>query len=126
MAIEFFTKEGKGFEPKVSIRRQGQIGFNQGSVKRFSIEHGQNVLLGYDRDKKMVALRITDESEKGAKKIIVKGTNGSISAKTFLDYFGIPHAKTKAYPLEKDEENNYLFFCLEPEKTSPGSKQIMA
>lgn len=112
MAIEFFTKEGKGFIPKVSIRKQGQIGFNQGAVKRFSIEHGQNVLLGYDRDKKMVALRIAGESEKGVKKIIVKGTNGSISAKTFLDYFEIPHEKTKSYPLEKDEENNYLFFYI--------------
>ena len=118
MAIEFFRKDGKGFAPKASVRKQGQIGLNQGAVDRFKIKDGQYVLLGYDKDRKMVAIRLIQEREKGAKKIIVKGTNGSISAKGFFDYFAIPYKKTDSYDLTKDTENNLLTFFLEPERSN--------
>ena len=67
MAIEYFTREGKGYAPKASIRKPGQIGLNQGSIARFKFKSGEYVLLGYDRDRKMVAIKRLVQAEKGAK-----------------------------------------------------------
>lgn len=113
MAVEFFTKEGKGFSPKASIRKPGQIGLNQGSVERYKFINGEYVLLGYDREKKMVAIRRLNEAEKGAKKVNVKVNNGAISAKSFLDYFGIPYDKKGSFELKEDKEKNLLVFYIE-------------
>ena len=113
MAVEFFTKEGKGFSPKASIRKPGQIGLNQGSVERYKFINGEYVLLGYDREKKMVAIRRLNEAEKGAKKVNVKGNNGAISAKSFLDYFGIPYDKKGSFELKEDKEKQLLVFYIE-------------
>jgi hypothetical protein len=122
MAIEFFDKEGKGFAPKVSIRQHGQIGLNQGAINRYEIKDGQYALLGYEREKRMVVIKVMDEREKGAKRILVRAagnsTSGSISAKGFLDYFQIPYAESMSFPLEKDKQLGFLFFHLKPEGDS--------
>jgi hypothetical protein len=113
MAIEFFTRGGKGYLPKASIRKPGQIGLNQGSVERYKFNNGDYVLLGYDREQKKIAIRRLNEQEKGAKKVIVKGNNGAISAKSFFDYFNIPYDKSDSYDLEEDKENDLLVFYIE-------------
>ncbi len=115
MAIEFFRKGGKGYIPKASVRMHGQIGFNHGAVEKFQIKNGQYVLLGYDKDKRIVAIRRIDEAEEGAKRVIVKGNSGSIGAKAFFDYFGITPKKTKSYPLQVEPEGKLLVFHLESE-----------
>ena len=112
MPIEYFRKEGKGFLPKASIRKPGQIGLNQGSIERYKFKDGEYVLLGYDRDNNMIAIRRLDKVEKGAKKVIVKAKNGAISAKSFFDYFEIPYDKTDAYELHEGKENGVLVFYL--------------
>lgn len=113
MAIEYFTKEGKGFFPKASIRKPGQIGLNQGSIERFKFRNGEYVLLGYDREKRMVAIKRVAEATKGAKKVIVKGKNGAISTKSFFDYFDIQYDKPEAYELHEGNEKDLLVFYLE-------------
>ena len=122
MAIEFFDKEGKGFAPKVSIRQHGQIGLNQGAINRYDIKDGQYALIGYDREKRMVVIKVMDEREKGSKRILVRTTgnsrSGSISAKGFLDYFQIPYTKSTSFILEKDKQSGFLFFYLKPEGDS--------
>lgn len=108
MNFEFFTKEGKGFAPKASIRKPGQIGLNQGAVERFKFKDGEYVLLGYDKDEKVVAIRRLGEPQKGVKKVRVKGNSGSISAKSFFDYFEIPYDEPHSYELKNDAENEEL------------------
>lgn len=115
MALEFFRKEGRGFIPKASVRRGGQIGFNQAAIRKFNLTDGQNVLLGYDKDCKMVVIQRIGEPEQGAKKITIREKSGAISAKGFLDYFEIPREESRSYHLEEDVENNYLKFFLEDE-----------
>jgi hypothetical protein len=116
MTIEFFKKEGRGFAPKASVRMQGHIGFNRAAIDRFKIKNGQDVLLGYDREHRMVVIKPVDEPEPGSKKTVVRGKNGSISARGFFDYFEIPHKKGKSYLLERDDKNKFLLFYLEEEK----------
>ena len=113
MGIEFFTKEGKGFAPKASIRKPGQIGLNQGAIERFKFRNGEFVLLGYDREGKMVAIRRLDEAQKGVKKVTIKGNSGAISAKSFFDYFNILYNQPHSYELKEDKENDLLVFYLE-------------
>ena len=120
MAIEYFTERGRGFSPKVSVRKQGQIGLNQGAVKRYKIEIWKCAILGYDRDKCMVALKLTNEEElPGATKITIRHNNGTIAAKGFLDFFDIPYkGKTRQYELKEDKDTGCLVFFVERKKES--------
>ncbi len=111
MSFEFFTDDGRSFAPRASIRKNGQIGFNQGAVKRFNIEDGEFVLIGFDREKKAIGVKRIEVAEKGAKKVMVRENNAGISAKGFLDFFGISYAKKKSYDLH--EEGGILVFTIE-------------
>ena len=117
MPFEFFTDSGRGFRPRVSIRKQGQIGLNQGAVRRFLIREGMCVILGYDRDAGCVALKLTeDRDEAGAQRVIIKNGSASISARSFLEYFGIPYRdKTRQYDVTQDEEHGLLIVALNTE-----------
>lgn len=94
MAMQFFTDSGRGFNPKVSIRKQGQIGFNQGAVRRFLDKDKQQYgVLGYDPEEAVVGIKITEDAgEPGARPIMVKNGSASISARSFLDFFAIPYS----------------------------------
>lgn len=122
MSIEFFEKDGRGFNPKASVRQQGQIGLNQAAIDKFNIQNNQNVLLGYDKDLKMVVIKPLAVAQEGSKKVVVRDRSGSISARGFFDYFEIPHEKTKSYPLEENNDNHYLFFYLDSGMKAQGSK----
>lgn len=107
MAIQFFKEEGRGYAPKVSVRKHGQIGLNQGATIRYNIRDGQFALLGYDKDEQIIAIKFVEEDEEGAKRVTVRSKNASISAKSFLDYFNIPYKETNSYELEERKlENN--------------------
>jgi hypothetical protein len=111
MSFEFFAEDGRSFAPRASIRGNGQIGFNQGAVKRFGITDGQMVLLGYDKEEKAIAIKRITETQNGAKKVTVRENNAWISAKGFLDFFGIDYKEGKTYDL--CEEGGLLVFHLE-------------
>ena len=83
---------------------------------RYEIKTGQFVLLGYDRDKNMVALEITSEKKTGAKEVNIREKNITIPAKSFLDYFDIKYKdKTRQFNLEIDDESGCLIFYLDNE-----------
>ncbi len=110
MGMDFFRESGRGFAPKVSIRRQGQIGLSQGAIIRYKIENAENVLLGYDREAKRIGIKRVGADEEGAKKITIRGGSGAIAAKGFLDYFDIPYDITRSYDLKK--EGDMLVFTI--------------
>jgi hypothetical protein len=113
MAIEFFNEDGRGFEPKASIRKQGQIGLNQGALTRYKIKHNQEVLLGYDKETKTVVIKLLNSSQKGSKRAAIRGNNCSIAAKGFFDYFNIPYNETNSYKLYEDETNGLICFRIQ-------------
>ena len=110
MSFEFFTIAGRSFHPKASIRKQGQIGLNQGAIKRFGIEDGQLFILGYDKEREIIAMKRISDFQEGAKKITVRAGNGAIGAKSFLDYFEISYKDTSSHELT--EENELLIFSV--------------
>lgn len=115
MAFEFFKESGRGFRPRASIRKQGQIGLNHGAVRRFGLEKWGYVVLGYDRDSNRVALKLTnDEDAPGAQRLAIKDGSASISARAFLEYFDIPYRdETRQFDVVLDEGRDLVIVTLE-------------
>lgn len=113
MAFKVFTGVGKRFgKPVVSIWSRGQIGLNQGAMKRYKLENYDYVILLFDEETRMVGLQFTNSSDKeGSVKIIKRATGISFSANAFLNAYGIEHdQKTIKYSLEYDKNNNFYIF----------------
>lgn len=109
MPFERFTEVGRVFRPRASLRSNGQIGFNHGSVKRFAMEKYSHVVLFYDREKKRVGIRLTDDSqEPGASTLILHSGNGTVSARAFLEYYNLTPEKTTQYDITQEEGSDML------------------
>jgi len=94
--FERFTRKGRSFRPKVSIRAKGQMGFNNGAVLRFGLEMYDYVILYYSKEKNQIAIALTNDSnEDGAIKLVKKPGNYFFSGKAFLDFYDIDYRKTK-------------------------------
>jgi len=112
MAFEKFVKTGRGYAPKISIWKGGQIGFNQGAVTRLDIKSFEYAVLFYDKNEQKIGIRFTNDPEEGANKIAKGQTGAFISAKAFLDYYGIDHSKTERYGFFYDEANKLYVIDL--------------
>lgn len=109
--FEKFTKTGRNFKPKISIRKRGQMGFNNGAVNRYKIDDFDFVILYMSKGRDKIAIRLTnDEKEEGAIRIMKKTGNYSFAGKAFLDYYDAKYEDTKSYNLEWDNENEVLIF----------------
>ena len=112
MAFELFREtSSRGFKPKASVRRNGQIGFNQGVVRRFELNKYPYVSLYYDKDTRIIGVKLHEqEPSEGGIKLTVKGPTSWLSARKFLDFFEIPYAQTRKFELNYDSELNMLVF----------------
>lgn len=109
MPFERFTEVGRVFRPRASLRSNGQIGFNHGSVKRFDMEKFSHVVLFYDAETKRIGVKLTnDKDEPGASTLITRGGNGTVSARAFLEYYQITPKKTTPYDIERDADSGFL------------------
>ena len=113
MAFERFTEIGQSFKPKISIwANGGQIGFNQGAMKKYKLENYQYAILFFDKENKRIGIRFTnDENEEGANKF--NHVRGVISGKAFLDCYGIDYSKTNRYDVAFDQEDDLYIINLE-------------
>ena len=113
MAFKVFTGAGKRIgKPVVSIWSRGQIGLNQGAMKKYKLEKYDYVILLFDEETKRVGLEFTnDDNKEGAVKLTKRATGISFSANAFLDSYGIDHDnKTIKYTLEYNSDNNIYIF----------------
>jgi hypothetical protein len=98
-----FTEGGKSYVPKISIRKRGQIGFNNGAFKKFDLENRSYAILYMSKDKRQIAIRFTnDPDEKGVVKLVKKAGNSFVSGKTFLDYHEIEYNNIKKRSFEAE------------------------
>jgi len=111
MPFERFTKTGRVYTPKASIWTRGQIGFNQGAVHKFNLKDFDYAVLYYNRDEKKVGVQFTnDSSESGATKVIKGKTGVFLSGRSFINFYDIPHTKTKKYDVSYDNDSNMYIF----------------
>jgi len=133
--FETFTSVGSSFASKVSVRKNGVIGFSQGALIKFGLNTGKWFgVLKYDRNARVIGIKITqNELEEGTVRIQCreisgrgekKNITGQISARAFLDFFGIEFAdRSRSYVPAKDGE--LIIIDLNKEKgTGKGKKQM--
>ena len=116
MAIKFYVKKsrlGRSSEqlkkPKVSIARSGSITFNAKATREFGLTDFSYVLLGYDEESRLIAIKPLKAIEDGARKLTKCGIQFGISAVGFLHHIGIAHEVCRSYPLSKNEDGLLVF-----------------
>jgi hypothetical protein len=93
--FEKFTKQGRSFKPKISIRKRGQIGFNNGSINKFNLDNFEFVVLYMSKIENKIAFKFTNDSdEEGAVKLVKRKNNYFVSGKSFLDFYSIAYDET--------------------------------
>jgi hypothetical protein len=109
MAFEKFTEKARSFRPKLSIRSNSTIGLNAPAVVKFKLKDVKCLTLYYDRDDRKIGLKPTmDAEEDGAHPLNMSKTGAWISARRFLDYFGLTTAETKRYDARWDEKEGMI------------------
>ncbi|MFQ5730096.1 MAG: hypothetical protein ACE5GN_07025 [Waddliaceae bacterium] len=112
MGFERFTKVGVSYKPRISIRANGQFGFTAGAVKKFHLNDYKFAVLFYDKEASRIGIKLTNEPEEGICRLQVKSTNAFLSARAFLDYYGIDYGETKRYDAEWSEEDEMVVIAL--------------
>ena len=109
MAFERFTDVGRVFRPRASLRQNGQIGFNGGAIKRFEMNKFSHVVLFYDKETHRIGVKLTnDKTEEGASTLITRTGNGTVSARSFMEYYQLIPEETTQYDIERDPESQML------------------
>jgi hypothetical protein len=124
MGYEFekFNAAGGSYEPKLSIRSNGAIGFSQGALHRFGLLKDEwFVCLFYDRKNGVVGIQPSKQETNGCLRLIkrtIQGKDGResvnafVSAKSFFDYFGIDYSQTRSFRAHFDEAQQKVIFNL--------------
>jgi hypothetical protein len=121
--FEKFDGVGNSYFPKISIRANGTLGISQGALNRFDLAQGDWwVQLLFDRKNRVIGLEPSDEEGSGRIKLNKKhmvGNDGKesinawISAKAFLDYYGIPYSKTQSYVAKRNDSEKIIYIELD-------------
>jgi len=112
MPFERFTETGKSYRPKISIRSNGQIGFNLGAIKKFALNKYKYAVLFFDRENIKIGIKLTNSEEDGISKLQVRKSNAAISAKAFFDYYSIDYSKSKRYDAVWDEKEQMIIASI--------------
>lgn len=140
MAFNFekFKAVGGSFASKISVRTNGSLGLSQGALRKFNLETGDWwVVLFYDKVSQVVGIRPTqNEGEESAVRLQrreVSAPGGrknliaQVSARAFLDYFGIPYQeRTRAFVPVWDTEHKMIIVDLTKEKVTVRRKKADA
>jgi hypothetical protein len=104
--FDLFERKGRTYEAKISIRKRGQIAFNQGLVNKYNLDRFKYAILFMSKNGEEMAIQFTNESlAEGTGKIIKRPGNFAITGKPFCDFHGIPYDKAKSYRKIKWFEN---------------------
>jgi len=124
MPRQRFTQVGRSYRPTISITKQGIISINKGAYHRFDLGKYNYAVLFFDPEINEVGIMLlTEPTEEGVAKIRHRqsSSGADISAKGFLDYFGIEYDETTRYKPDIDEENGnpMIVFRVEAPSASP-------
>lgn len=109
MAFEKFTEKARSFRPKLSVRSNSTIGLNAPAVIKFKLKDAKCVTLYYDRQERRIGLKPTNNTdEEGAHPLNMSKTGAWVSARRFLDYFGLTTPETKRYDATWDDAEEMI------------------
>jgi hypothetical protein len=115
LQLERFTKTGKSFKPKASIRQSGQIGLSVGAIQRFKLQGYEYAVLFYDSQHKVIGLKPLKEHEEGANRLRVREWGADVTAKAFLQFHQVPYNETKQYEAVWSDKYQMILIYLDKE-----------
>lgn len=100
-SFERFTDDRRTHARTITILPSGVIGLSQGAVRAGGFEDIGHVVLYFEPTSRRVAISAALPDEPGAKRLRHREASGGadLSAKTFLDYYGIASPKKRKYNL---------------------------
>jgi hypothetical protein len=82
-------------------------------VEKFGLKGYKNVVLHYDQERHLVGVKpIKSDEEEGAHTLNLGKTGAWVSARRFVDYFGIAPTKTKRSDARWDEKEKMIVFDI--------------
>jgi hypothetical protein len=118
MAFEVFSRKTqyKG-SPSVTFTALGRLAFNKAATITFQKEKVENVILMWDKEKRLIGLQpITGKDSRSYKiRYNKRGDGSGFSATTFIKYIGYNASGTQSIDIEWDEEGK-MFIVEVPEE----------
>ncbi len=88
--------------PICSINKEGSLSFNVAAIRKFSLEKDSSCELFFDKEAKLIGIKLVPKGSDFAVKIRTESTNAlAINSKYFCEFCGIKNKKTKKYPIYK-------------------------
>lgn len=115
--FQLYTREVTRIVDKITLTTSKQIGFPQAFTKKHGIHDYEGVLLYWNADQKVVAVRFTnDMSPQGVMKLVKSERYGAyISVSTFLATYGIdPKKYQRRYDYEKVDPTLFALETTDP------------
>ena len=126
MAFEVFSRKAqyKG-NPSVTFTALGRLAFNKAATVIFQKEKVVDVILMWDKEKRLIGLQpITDKDNRSYKiRYNKRGDGSGFSATTFIKYIGYSAADTKSMDIEWDEEKK-MFLIEVPEENLKQTQRV--
>lgn len=123
MSFELFNYMNKTITPKISIRKDGNIGFSHRVVDDFNLRNNVFCELYFDEDRNCIGFKFTNNESVGITiRIIKRKIDVCIIAKRFLDYYDIDYQKTRAYLGQVSEEEGLIYIDLNKPFNRPISR----
>lgn len=111
MSFEIFSRkiQWKG-NPAATLSRIGRFALNKAATVKFEKDAVENVLLLWDKDRRMIGVRPITKKDTRAYRLHYgkKGNGCGFSAKTFFHYIGYDYTETKTFPATWDEQDMAL------------------
>lgn len=105
LKLEQFTGRGRSYTPLVTLRKNGQIGFNLGMIQFYDLQkHDGFAVLYFDASQKVIGVKLVKKPEEGAYRFSIKQGNATIAAKSFFNYYKIPMNESRRYTPEWSEQ----------------------
>ena len=127
----FLRKIPRMGTPVMSFSKLGQITFNQSAARILQKETVEYILLLWDAEERMVAMKTTSNKKDQRAyhlRFHPKGNGANFSAKTFLDYIGVDFSERKSVPIEINPDREIFMEVKLPEsifKKKPGQPKIV-
>lgn len=102
----------RGTKDIVSIRKNGQIAFNSKSVQSFDVKSHKYAFLYYDKDKNKIAIELSNNKGRGARKITMLGGTALVSGSAFLKHFSISVSKARKFEPVFESKTNRIILQL--------------
>ena len=118
MAWEIFTRQViRTGTPTVTITTMGRISLNKTATITLEKNAVEFVLLMWDKDNHQIGIRPISKKDPRAYRLSygAKGNGASFSAVTFLNYTNYDWSKTRSFPVEWNQQEDYFQFKVPAE-----------